>query len=93
MKRVWMAALASAASGCLLLDPAESTRVWVGRTGDDVIRQWGAPTETAMLADSSRVMTWRERGGSCARSFTVDKGGVVQHWRITGCGGAGQSGL
>jgi hypothetical protein len=69
--------------------------VWVGRSADDLVSDWGTPHRTADLSDGRRVLTWVRSWNTadegrdpvmqeCERSFTVAAGKVAS-WSAHGC--------
>ncbi len=86
--------------GLLLIVGCRSLRkdmtTWIGRSSDELISVWGAPTASVNLEDGRKTMTWVYHWKDdkwrlshyCRRSFTLSAEGIVENWLVENCPGS-----
>lgn len=65
---------------------------WVGKSADEIVSAWGAPTGTASLTNGGRVLTWEREYRTdaglravCIRNVTVAPTNTIASWSASGC--------
>jgi hypothetical protein len=76
-----------------------SMNPWVGQHQDDLLRQWGPPTQEIRLSNGGSILSYTRGKGqvfapmgnavigmprSCRQDFETDSGGTILIWRYEG---------
>jgi hypothetical protein len=97
MKPRHAAAFALVLSACAASRNNPELKGWVGQPESKLIASWGAPDETATLADGGKIDTWttgweglqdqfgHRRPMTCRKMFTIDANGTVSRWKLVDC--------
>ena len=91
---VWALCVAAALVACVDRTNGEPYREavdgWVGRSGQELIADWGDPTEIDDVGKGQRVLVYKTRfylnntnsWNYCTTKFQVDKGGEIVATRV-----------
>ena len=76
-KLVFAAALGASALGLAACETAEGYRQqmsgWQGRTGDDLLVEWGNPLERSSLSDGRQVWSYKKRSEVTSGDYYRDE--------------------